>query len=299
VSERAALYTVTVRPKRGKSLPLGDLDGRGTSLLSILAGLLGGFSESSADGTRVVMAEVSAEDGDDLLAIVRHGARGVAADIVDASGGVRFRQTPADLQLVRCGCLFRLPASATVGKLAVHVSNGRGVKGLFEQGLTARFTSLFPGLALAIERLAEPGAVRDAVARDRVESLRLLLLEPPGSRSVADTDKWLPAGEPAKVELVVVGRAAGARIERGLLERYLGGDSSALADIVEFGGITFDEARIGVRLDDGGRRIYDLAHPDAGRPADRELAGIVVDDAGEPTEASLLEALRSALTAGG
>ncbi len=297
MSERAALYTVAVRPRRGKDLPLGDIDGAGTSLQSVLARVLDGFTASSTDGTRVVLAGVSVQDGDDLLAIVQHGSRGVAAEIVDASGGVRYRQTPADLQLVRCGCLFRLPAAETAGRLAVHVSNGRGVKGLFEQGLTARFGSLFPGLALVLARLAEPGALRDAVAQDRVESLRLVLLEPAGRRAVADTDKWVARGEPARIELVVAGSAAGTRLQPTLLERYLGGDGSVFGDIVELGGITFEQARIGVRLADDTRRVYDLAHPEAGRPVDRELTGIVLDGSGEPTEASLLAALRAALAA--
>ena len=52
-----------------------------------------------------------------------------------------------------------------------------------------------------------------------------------------------------------------------------------------------------MRLADGTRRSYDLAHPDAGRPLTRDLVGIEVDTTGEPTVASLLRALRAALDA--
>jgi hypothetical protein len=290
VTDRAAIYTVSVRPRRGKEVPLGDIDGAGTSLQDALVRILDGFAETSADGARVVVAAVATRDADDLLAIVQHGVRGIAADIVDANGGVRFRQTPDDLQLLRCGCLFRLPPAATAGTLAVHVANGRGVKELFEQGLAARFRSLFPDLGLAIERLSEPGALRDAVARNRVERVSLLLRD---GATVADARKWVAAGAPAGVEVAVTG----SPIESAALDRYLAGDSAALEEIARFAGITFDRVRVGVLLPDGTRRSLDLAHPDTGRPLTRDLSGIELDASGEPTEASLLAALRAALDA--
>jgi len=291
VSDRAAIYSLAVRPRRGKEVPLGDIDGAGTSLQDVLVRILDGFAATSADGTRVVVAAVAARDADDLLAIVQHGVRGIAADIVDGSGGLRFRQTPEDLQLIRCGCLFRLPPASTAGMLAVHVANGRGVKELFEQGLGAQFSSLFPGLRLGIERVAEPGALRDAVAQHRVEKVSLLLRD--GAATVADAGKWVAVGEPAGISLDVTG----VPIQSRALDRYLAGETAALDDIVRFAGITFDRARIGVRLADGTRRSYDLAHPDAGRPLTRDLVGIEVDTTGEPTVASLLRALRAVLDA--
>ncbi len=88
MTERAALYTVAVRhkAKRGNGLPLGDIDGAGTSLASVLAGILDGFAETSADGARVVRALVARRDGEDLFAVVQHGQKGVAADIVGPCG---------------------------------------------------------------------------------------------------------------------------------------------------------------------------------------------------------------------
>jgi hypothetical protein len=293
MSERAALYTIAVRPKRGKPRPLGDIDGDGTSLGDALAKLLDGFAETSADGGRLALASVATRDGDDLLAVVQHGARGVAADIVDPSGGVRLRQTPDEVQLVRCGCLFRLPSAATSGSLAVQVSNGRGVKGLFEQGLSSRFRVAFPGLGLAIEPLAEPGALAAAVSAGRVENVRLVRVERAGAHAIADTAKWVAAGQVARIQLDV-SPGSGARIDGALLERFLGGDGSALAEIVSFANLKFDQASVSALMPDGTRRMIGLAHPEAGG-ATRELAGIVLDGNGEPTDASLLAALRAAL----
>jgi hypothetical protein len=73
MSDRAALYTVALR-SRTRPLPLGDLG-------DVLAGLLDGYSETSGD--RVVKVLEVTRDADDVFAVVQHGARGVAADIVD------------------------------------------------------------------------------------------------------------------------------------------------------------------------------------------------------------------------
>ena len=132
-----------------------------------------------------------------MFAVVQHGRRGVAADIVGPTGALRLRQHPDDLQLVRCGCLFRLPATETAGTLAVQLAYGRGVKGLFEQGLAARFGARLPGLTLVLDRLADPDTLRRAVAEDRVERVQLVRVEPPGKRG-AETGKWVPPGEPAR-----------------------------------------------------------------------------------------------------
>src|SRR5262249_59361618 len=108
-----------------------------------------------------------------------------------------------------------------------------------------------------------------------------------GGMRGAETDKWVPPGEPARVELEVGVQGPGAGLGRTLLERYLGGQAGAFADIVAFGGLMFDKARIGVRMPDASRRLVDLEHPDRGRPATRALTGIVTDRTGEPTDASL------------
>ena len=50
MTDRAALYRVEVRRRRDDPLPLADLDGAGTSLADVLARLLDGFAETSADG---------------------------------------------------------------------------------------------------------------------------------------------------------------------------------------------------------------------------------------------------------
>jgi hypothetical protein len=277
VSDRAELYTISVRSRR-TVLPLDDLG-------DVLAAILDGFAETS--GARVVQVLDVQRDGDDLFAVVQHGASGVAAEIVSPAGAVRLRQVPGDVQLVRTGCLFRLPPGDTAGRLAVHVANGRGVKELFSQGLVARFRALRPGQTLAVERLGQPEALKAAVAAGRVERLRLV-----GRPGAADT--WVEPGASARLALVL--SVPGGSLRPQLLERHLRGDRAALPEILRFGGLEFEHAAVGVSLDDGSKRLFDLARPDSGPPAARSLAGIVLDDAGEPTSASLLAALRAVIS---
>jgi hypothetical protein len=283
VSQRAALYTVRVRAKRGAPVPLGDL-------LSVLAALLDGFVQASEDGTRFVRSVSTEVDGEDLFVVLQHGESGIAAEIVDAAGGVRLRQTPDDAQLVRCACLFRLPAAEQEGRLALHVNDGRGVKELLEGGLRRRFAARSPGLALEFARSVEGDLLQAAVAANRIEKVRLVRLERPGDRAIAAVDKWVPAGAAARVEVDV-----GGRIQPTLIRRFLAGDRGAFADIVEFAGMTFDEAKVEVRLPDDTRRLFDLEHPDQGRPVMRELTGLAFDAGGEPTEASLRSELAAVL----
>jgi hypothetical protein len=278
MSDRAALYTVSLRSRRSAQ-PLGDLG-------DVLAGILAGFAETS--GTRVVRVLEARREGDDLFCVVQHGARGVAADIVDAAGTVRLRQQPDDVQLVRTGCLFRLPPVDTQGTLVVHVANGRGVKELFGQGLVSRFRAERPGLTLSIERLGQPEALRAAVAAGGLERLRLV-----GGRAIADTSRWVD-GDAARVELAVSARGG---LRPALVERHLRGDAAALPEILRFAGLQFEHASVGVRLDDGTRRLFDLARPESGPPASRALEGIVLDETGEPTATSLLAAMRAVVSA--
>ncbi len=297
MSQRAALYTVSVRSRsnRAGGLPLGDIDEAGTSLLTVLDRCLADFTQASMDGSRVVRSLSATLDGDDLFAVVQHGQNGIAADIVDPAGEVRLRQTPADLQLVRHGCLFRLPGPASAGRLAVHVNNGRGMKGLFEQGLISRFRAQFPRLTLRFDRAVQGNLLREAVAQNRIGKVRLVRLERPGDRGLAATDKWVVAGGSARVELDVATTTVGGRIRPGLIQRYLGGDESAFAEIVEFEGLTFDEAKVEVLLADNTRRLFDIVHPDAARPLTEEMPGIELDADGEPTGESLLRELTAAL----
>jgi hypothetical protein len=301
MSRRAALYQVSIHPKGKSDEPrsFGDIDGSGTSAVASLTEILGAFSEASRDGLRLVRSLQAEADGDELFAIVQYGQKGIAADIVSPGGDVRLRQSPADEQLVRFGCLFRLPAGATAGSLAVELDDGRGIKGLVQQALARAFRSRFAGLVLAIEPAADPDELRAAVRAGRVDRLQLGRSAPPGAQTLPDAGKWLAPGTGGRVRVEIAGASPAARLRGELLVRHLDGDAGAFAEIARFAGIHFDTVRVGVQLSDSSRRTFDLAKLESGRAPARELAGIELDADGRPTDASLRAALRSLLSAPG
>ena len=284
MSQRASVYTVRLRPRGGGTqAPLGGLR-------DLLAAELAGFVETSDDGRRSLRVVQTQVDGDDLFVVLQHGEAGVAAEIVDAAGAVRLERTPDDAQLVRCACLFRLPAEAEQGLLALHVNDGRGPTELLEAGLRKRLAGKLAGATLELDRPDEEDALREAVAANRVEKVKLVKIDRPGDRGFAAVDKWVATGAAARVELDV-----GGRIEPALIGRHLAGDQKAFAEIVEFAGLTFDQAKVQVRLEDDSRRLFDLSHPDEGRPVTHELSALEVDAGGEPTPESLRQALQALL----
>jgi hypothetical protein len=284
VSQRAALYTVRLRaPDGGPRPPLGDLG-------DAIAAALDGLAETSPDGRRSLRVVDTERDGDDLFAVLQHGEAGIAAEIVDAEGDIRLQRLPEDAQLVRCACLFRLPPAADEGTLVLHVNDGRGPKELLEAGLRHRLAGRLGGAALELGRPDEREVLREAVAANRVEKVKLVKIQHPGDRPFAAVDKWVPAGDVARVELDV-----GGHIRPALIGRHLAGDEAAFAEIVEFAGLTFDQAKVQVRLADDSRRLFDLAHPGEGRPVTHDLSDVALDADGEPTPAGLHEALRALL----
>ena len=132
MSHRAAIYSVRIHRKHHPDdvRPFGDFDQAGSSLNDVFARYLGSpLVNTSEDETRSVQCISSVIDGPDVEAVCIHGKTGLVADIVDQHGQRRLRQEAQDTALVRCGSLFHLPQTATLGWWAVHVNDNRSAKG--------------------------------------------------------------------------------------------------------------------------------------------------------------------------
>jgi hypothetical protein len=299
MSHRAAVYTVRVRRKWDRSEDkryrlLGDIDEQGTYLRDVLERYCSdpAFASLSADGTKVVHCVGCSVEGDELLLTTKHGQNGLAADIVDASGELRLRQTPDDTQLLKCGALFRLPREDETGWLAVHVAHGRGVKGLLEKGLQDRFREEFRDLKLEIVPFVQELILKAAVDHDQIDKVKLVKYEQPNDRAAAATDRWVPAGVVGRLELDITAR--GTRVVSDLVKRFLGGDRSVRHNIVEFQGITFDQAKVEVVVDGDSRRTFNIEKPDVGHAFTEDMEGLTMEN-DEPTMDSVFTALGSAL----
>lgn len=297
MSHRAAVYTVRVRKKRdtsGDHRLLGDIDEEGTSLRDLLQNYFADFTSTSVDETKVVRSVQSDVDGDEVRLVTQHGQNGVAAEIVGPKGQLRHRQTPDETQLLRCGCLFQLPPAKDLGWLAVQVNNGRGVKGLLQKGLAERLREDFPDLMLDITPYVEASVLKTAVDDGRIDKVKLVKYEKPNDRAIAATNDWVPAGIAGRLELDISARGKGTRIIADRLRRFLGGELAAFNEIVEFEGLTFDEAKVEVAMDGEGKRTFNIEKPDSGHAFTEDMDDLTMED-GEPSIDSVFDGLRSAL----
>jgi hypothetical protein len=299
MGHRAAIYTVSVHPQYhpDKGRLLGDIDEQGTYLADALHSIFNppGFSVTSADNSRTAACERCVVAGDEVRATFVHGQSGVAADIVNANGQLRLHQELDDAQMVRCGSLFRLPRPDKLGFWAVHVNNNRSAKGLISSELLPRFRSRFEKLSLLIQPCVSRDALVAAVEQDQLETVRLIRLERPHDRASAATDKWVATNESARLELAIAAAGRGSRLIGDLIKRYLHGDASAFAQIIQFQGLTFDEAKVEVTLANGNQRTFNIEKPEAGAAFTVELTDLDYAATGEPTADSVFAGLRGAL----
>jgi hypothetical protein len=295
---RVALYTVRVYPRyRAKAVrPLGNIDTSGTGLAETFQSYFkaGVFTHANDDGTRSVVCETSTLAGNEVQSMFAHGQSGYVAQIVDANKQLRIRQDVDDTQLVRCASLFRLEPNQTMGWWAIHVNNGRSAKSLIHNKLTEMFRNTQDKLTLQIEPWVRGEIFEEAVRQGRVDSVTLSRWERPSDRAASATGKWVQDNDKvAKVELRIKGHE---RLKNSRLMRFLDGDQTAFGEIIQFEGMTFDEARIEVELENGDKRTVNIEKPDAGHAFTVDLDDGDLDfDAGEPTPDSLLAGLGGVL----
>lgn len=293
MGHRATVYTIRVRRKREKDdfLPLGNIDGNGTDLAELLADYLGDLESSDAEETRSVQSSSVTRNGPELYVSVLHGQTGMVADIFGKEGDLRLHQTVDDTQKVRCGCVFRLPPADDMGFLATHNNNGRAIKGLLDKGIQARFRQKFPDLLLAIKPFIEGSVFQEALTAGRLVKLKLVRVDRSDDPAEAGLGKWIEGGAEVKEEFTLKPRAKGAYLRTQLPLSLLRGDGQAFAQILQFDGQTYDEARVEVRLANGRTRQFTIGDPDAGNAISEDLRDLQLQD-GEPTDDSLRASLR-------
>lgn len=293
MGHKATVYTIRVRRKRETSefLPLGNIDGSGTELAGLLADYLGNLESFDAEETRSVQSSSVTRNGPELYISVLHGQTGMVADIFGKTGDLRLHQTVDDTQKVRCGCLFRLPPADDMGFLATHINNGRAIKGLLDKGIQARFRQRFPDHVLAIKPFIEGSVFQEALSAGRLMKLKLIRVDRSDDPAEAGLGKWIQGGAEAKEEFTLKPRTRGAYLRTQLPLSFLRGDGQAFAQILQFDGQTYDEARVQVQLANGRTRQFIIGDPDAGNPISEELRDLRMHH-GEPTDDSLRTGLR-------
>jgi hypothetical protein len=294
MGHRAAVYSVCVHTKRkvNELKPLGSIDGKGLYLGDVLSDYFDGFDGGNVDGSKKVHCADPDLQGDWLSLIAKHGQSGFAADILDALGTPIFHQKPDHEHVLPCGSLFYLPRGETRGWWAVHINNGRSAKGLLESRMKARFKEDFDSLTLRITPVVNQKALDAAVEQDRVEKLKLRRLKKPSD--IAAVGRWVPAYHKPSIALEIATFGKGAMVLPDKIKQFLSGDTDALDEIVEFGGLTFEEASVTIILPNGKERTINIQAREGGQAITQEMDNLQEVD-GEPTSDSLETELRRSL----
>lgn len=295
MSHRAAMYSVAVHKRRtSTAVHFGDLAEQGIYLGQVLSDLLAdNFTSASKDGTKGVSIESQDLDGEDLKIIVAHGQRGQSARIRDEDRTLLLEQRPAHTHEVRCGTLLRLPKHQTVGWWASHINNGRSAKTLLETELSRRFKAKFADLRLVVTPCVLGSALQEALDNDRLEKVKLVKLDRSDDRK--DADKWVAEDAKIRFEVHISAPERGQKLMSDLANRALKREAGAFAQMVEFHGMAFDEAKVDVTMQDGSHRTFNIEHPESGHALSEELQGLVSGNGGDLEDASLFAALGKAI----
>jgi hypothetical protein len=147
-------------------------------------------------------------------------------------------------------------------------------------------------LTLKISPVVNKKALDAAVAQNRVEKLKLRTLKKPSD--IAEIDQWVPSHHKPAVTLEVATAGKGTRINPTKLKDFLSGNTTALDEIVEFGGMTFEEASVTIILPNGKERTINIQEREGGHAYTQEMDNLTEVE-GEPTPDSLEAELRKSL----
>ena len=266
MSHRAALYRVQIRPMREVDswCLLGDYDEAGTWAGHTINGLLVKLNGTSRD------KKVQAQFESNLPSLqpecvgvsVLSGRSGVTS-VLELEGERPFLRTPEHSEAMRTAVLFDLPPSRTSGWLAVHVPHGRSCKGIVENALRQGFSQL--GFVIELGAIVPADALREAVNRDAVERVTLIKHEPTKSDRFRDAAQW-GEDEVERIGLSIPSRR-GMHLRGDPLRRFLREPNDEnRRQIIEFGGLIFDEVAVTVDMPEGGQRTFFLEAHEGGHP---------------------------------
>lgn len=299
MAHRATIYSVRVHKRNHPKefLALGALNDDSRYLGDFFREVLNPESFSCVDelSEREVIGEsckLAGQDNADLQAIFFAGERGVRAKIMNKDGQLALDQMPTDTQLLRCGSVFRLPRTETVGWWSCHLNKGRSVKSLVAPELIARFQRQFPDLILKIEPVVNKAALQAALEEGRLLSATLTKYEKPSD--IAANDKWSADDTGLKFDLTIQ-PDRGKLLASSLALRAFKKEDAALSSVVEFRGLDFESASFEVELANGIVRSYNTARPDGGHPFSQYIEPELEND-GDPKDESLFAELGKVIT---
>lgn len=278
MSHRAALYRVRIRPQRDVNSwrLLGDYDEAGSWAGTPIDAALVALNGKSRDGKvhAKYEARLPALTPDRVGVTVLSGRSGVTS-VLERPGDPPFSRTPDHSESMRSAALFHLPPDRDSGWLAIHVPHGKSCKGIVENQLRTHMSNL--GYVIELGAIVPPNAIREAVERDAVERITLIKHEPSKSDRFKDAAQWGDE-EVERIELSIPSRRR-RRLRSDPLQKFLDEPTEGhRKQIIEFGGLQFDEAAVTVDMPEGGQRTFYLEAREGGHPM---TLGLDLHDADE------------------
>ncbi len=296
MTHRAALYRVYVHELYQPSnlRRLGNFDGKGTQLSSVLNGYLTA-PLSTREGDRSLEAVSSVVVGDEIETIFRQGQSGEAADIFDRQHSKKLlHQNPQDWHEVTVGSLLQLPRNSTEGWWAAHVQGIRSAKALAFEAMSTKFRSEHDPFKLVVAPAISTAVLTKAIEDGHITQIKLTRIERPTDIRERITSDWVRSEDRSLVELLIR-PGKGTYLLNNLILKHLKGNEAATEQILEFGNINYDRAQVEVELDSGATRTFNIENLAAGHPFTVVLDQLVFNNAGEPTPESIFGELRRAI----
>lgn len=293
MAHRALIYSVRIHRKWKPNdfIEFGDLEDEGVYLGDVLHEIFSNDFLATRDN-KIAVGESAKLAGVDLQTSFRSGDGGYGADIEDENHNLLLRQLPEHTQLLPCGALFRLPKNQKYGWWAVHENNGRSIKGLIEGELQNQFRARYPDLKLEINPWVPSNVLTEALAQDRLESVRLFKYG--AASDFKDADQWVREEASPQIELRISAREQAEKLVPGLAKAAAEGDQEAFGRVIEFENLKFDMAKVEVELDNGSSRTFELLGPPGGHPFAADIGPS--ETQGIPDTDSLFEELGRVIT---
>lgn len=271
MSHRAAIYNVRIRPLRARTewCPLGDYDRYGTWAGQTIADILHRLEDYSSDGNVYAQYEADLSSSiDSSFGITILSGRSGVTSVLQKPGEHDFFRTPEHSEAMRSAVLFLLPPFRTTGRLIVHAPHGRSCKSIVQNQLRQCFSQL--GYYIDLPAVIPANALHEALRQNALQKVTLIKYDPDRSDKFQDAAQW-GNDEVGRLELAILSRRGGF-LRRDPVRRFLEDPTEENRNqIIEFGGLIFDDVSVTVKLRNNTQRTFYLEAPSRGHAMTAEI----------------------------
>lgn len=241
---------------------LGDYDSIGTWAGDIITAALRQLDAYSTDGNVHATHESNLRtSSNDYVGISILSGRTGVTSVLQKSGENDFYRTVDHSEAMRSGVLFCLPRNRDRGVMAVHAPHGRGCKAIVEHELRRYFGNL--GYIIDLSPIVPVDALNEALRQSEIKKITLIKYATSRSDKFHDAAQW-GSDEVGRLELTITSRRMRSLRSTPLSKLLQDPSDDNRRQILEFGGLDFDDVGITVKFPNNVRRTFYLESPSKG-----------------------------------